>query len=70
MKYIYEVNGRTNEKLSEIKALNVEEIRRNNRYSEFAVATKQSGSKLVMTLEPIHINLLSHKQLQWVQSLF
>ena len=58
------INGRTNEKQSEIKVLNEDGVPRNNRYSGSSVAMVRSGSKSSMMLELKHFNRLSQKKLQ------
>ena len=47
---------------------NEDEEPRNNRYSEFFVATVRFGPRLLMTLERILFNHLSHKKYQQVLS--
>ncbi|HZK29836.1 MAG TPA: hypothetical protein VFC43_01185, partial [Methanoregula sp.] len=62
------VNGKTNEKRSEIRVLSGEEGPRNNRYSESFVAMVLSGQRLSMTLKLVLFNHSSHKKYQRVLS--
>jgi hypothetical protein len=68
MKLISEVKGKTNEKQFVTRERNEEEEPRNNRYSEFFVATVRFGPRSLMTLELIPFNHLSHKKYQQVLS--
>ena len=62
------INGRTNEKQSEIKVLNEDGVPRNNRYSGSSVAMVRSGPRLLRTLKLILFNHSSLEKYQPVLS--